>query len=156
MLEHLHGKKNKGPRTLFATHFHELVGVEADLKRVRNCHFAVRETDKDVVFLRKLIPGATDRSYGIHVADLAGVPAPVIKRAEDLMKKVMRGEESPGGGVKRYTQMILLDAPAAPSSRPSEPDPIREELDSIDVNSLTPLQALSLLADLKSKAKDQA
>ncbi|WP_319579308.1 DNA mismatch repair protein MutS [uncultured Methanospirillum sp.] len=156
VLEHLHGKKNKGPRTLFATHFHELVGVETDLKRVRNCHFAVRETDKDVVFLRKLIPGATDRSYGIHVADLAGVPSPVIKRAEDLMKKVMRGEESPGGGVKRYTQMILLDAPAAPLSGPSEPDPIREELESIDVNSLTPLQALSLLADLKSKAKDQA
>ncbi len=156
VLEHLHGKKNKGPRTLFATHFHELIGVEADLKRVRNCHFAVRETEKDVIFLRKLIPGATDRSYGIHVADLAGVPGPVIRRAEDLMRKVMRGEESPGGGVKRYTQMILLDAPAAHPSGPSEPDPIREELDSIDVNSLTPIQALSLLADLKNKAKDQS
>lgn len=153
VLEHLHGKRSKGPRTLFATHFHELVGVEEDLKRVRNCHFAVRETDKDVVFLRKLIPGATDRSYGIHVASLAGVPSPVIGRAEDLMKKIIRGDESPGGGVKRYTQMILVDAPAV-SSPSSGPDPLREELGSIDVNTLTPLEALTLLADLKGRASD--
>lgn len=151
VLENLHGKRTKGPRTLFATHFHELVGVEADLKRVRNCHFAVKETEKDVVFLRKLIPGATDRSYGIHVAELAGVPAPVIGRAEDLMKKIIRGEESPGGGVKRYTQMILLDSPSPAASNHYAPDPLREELAATDVNSLTPLQALSLLADLKSR-----
>ncbi|MDD1729476.1 MAG: DNA mismatch repair protein MutS, partial [Methanospirillum sp.] len=154
VLEHLHGKRNRGPRTLFATHFHELVGVEEDLKRVRNCHFAVKETDKDVVFLRKLIPGATDRSYGIHVASLAGVPVPVIGRAEDLMKKIMRGDESPGGGVKRYTQMILVDAPMVSTPSPLRPDPLREELDALDVNTLTPLQALSLLADLKQRVKD--
>lgn len=153
VLEHLHGKRSKGPRTLFATHFHELVGVEEDLKRVRNCHFAVRETDKDVVFLRKLIPGATDRSYGIHVASLAGVPATVIGRADELMKKIMRGEESPGGGVKRYTQMILVDSPA-PSSLSSRPDPLREELAATDVNSLTPLEALTLLATLSNRARD--
>ncbi len=154
VLEHLHGKRSRGPRTLFATHFHELVGVEEDLKRVRNCHFAVKETDKDVVFLRKLIPGATDRSYGIHVASLAGVPVQVIVRAEDLMKKIMRGDESPGGGVKRYTQMILVDAPTVSTPSPSGPDLLREELDALDVNTLTPLQALSLLADLKQRAKD--
>ena len=154
VLEHLHGKRNKGPRTLFATHFHELIGIEEDLKRVRNCHFAVKETDKDVVFLRKLIPGATDRSYGIHVASLAGVPPPVIVRAEELMKKIMRGEESPGGGVKRYTQMILVDAPVTPPH--SGPDPLREELSAIDVNSLTPLEALTLLADLKTRAGDNS
>ncbi|MFH0967404.1 MAG: DNA mismatch repair protein MutS, partial [Methanobacteriota archaeon] len=152
VLENLHGKRSKGPRTLFATHFHELVGVEEDLKRVRNCHFAVRETEKDVVFLRKLIPGATDRSYGIHVASLAGVPIPVINRAEDLMKKIIRGEESPGGGVKRYTQMILVDAPSSAQAAPSGPDPIREELAGIDVNTLTPLAALTLLADLKRRS----
>jgi DNA mismatch repair protein MutS len=155
VLENIHGKRAKGPRTLFATHFHELVGVEEDLKRVRNCHFAVRETEKDVVFLRKLIPGATDRSYGIHVASLAGVPAQVITRADDLMKKIIRGEEMPGGGVKRYTQMILVDAPvSAPSLTASGPDPLREELEAIDVNALTPLEALNLLADLKKKAGD--
>jgi DNA mismatch repair protein MutS len=152
VLENLHGKRSKGPRTLFATHFHELVGVEEELKRVRNCHFAVQETENDVIFLRKLIPGATDRSYGIHVAQLAGVPAPVTGRADELMKKILRGEESPGGGVKRYTQMILLDAPPAHSQPSAAPDPFREELAGIDINSITPLQALSLLADLKSRA----
>jgi DNA mismatch repair protein MutS len=155
VLEHLHGKRTKGPRTLFATHFHELVGIEGDLKRVRNCHFAVKETDKDVVFLRRLIPGATDRSYGIHVASLAGVPAPVTERADELMKKIIRGEEIPGGGVKRYTQMILVDAPPSAQSPVSLPDPIREELAALDVNTLTPLQALSLLADLKMRAISQ-
>ncbi len=152
VLEHLHGKRSKGPRTLFATHFHEIVGVEEDLKRVKNCHFAVRETENDVIFLRKLVPGATDRSYGIHVAELAGVPDQVITRAGELMRRIMRGEESPGGGVKRYTQMILVDAPAGGSPGHTGPDPIREELTGLDVNSLTPLQALSLLADLKERA----
>jgi DNA mismatch repair protein MutS len=108
-----------------------------------------------VIFLRKLIPGATDRSYGIHVASLAGVPGSVISRAEDLMKKIIRGEESPGGGVKRYTQMILLDAPPVSSPPPSGSDPLREELAGIDVNILTPLEALTLLADLKRRAGDQ-
>ncbi len=154
VLEHLHGKRSKGPRTLFATHFHELVGVEEDLKRVRNCHFAVRETDKDVVFLRKLIPGATDRSYGIHVASLAGVPANVIGRADELMKKIIRGEESPGGGVKRYTQMILVDSPMTSATPPLKVDPLREELATTDVNSLTPLEALTLLATLSNRARD--
>ncbi|HWQ67681.1 MAG TPA: DNA mismatch repair protein MutS [Methanospirillum sp.] len=161
VLEYLHGKRSKGPRTLFATHFHELVGVEEELKRVRNCHFAVRETDNDVIFLRKLIPGATDRSYGIHVASLAGVPGPVITRSEELMKKIMSGEERPGGGVKRYTQMILVDAPApaiSPASSPvvSVPDPLREELDGIDVNVITPLEAITILAGLKKRAGDRS
>lgn len=153
-LEHLHGKRSRGPRTLFATHFHEIVGVEEELKRVRNCHFAVRETDKDVVFLRKLIPGATDRSYGIHVASLAGLPVSVVGRAEELMKKIMRGEESPGGGVKRYTQMILVDAPVSGDQISVRPDPLREELASLDVDSLTPLQALTLLATITTRARD--
>jgi len=155
VLEYLHGKKSKGARTLFATHFHELVGVEEDLKRVKNCHFAVKETDNDVVFLRKLIPGATDRSYGIHVAQLAGVPDPVIRQAGDLMKKIIRGEETPGGGVRRYTQMILVDAPSAVHAPVSHALALlRDELAVIDVNSLTPLQALTLLSDLRKKALD--
>jgi DNA mismatch repair protein MutS len=152
VLEHLHGKRSKGPRCLFATHFHEIVGIEADLKRVRNCHFAVKETDKDVIFLRKLVPGATDRSYGIHVAQLAGVPASVVSRSEELMKRIMSGEDPMGGGVKRYTQMILLDAGTEPV-REAGPDPLREELRSLQVNEITPIQALSILADLQEKAR---
>ena len=72
VLEYLHGKSSAGPKTLFATHFHDLIGMDGELKRVKNYHFAVQETKKEVVFLRKLIPGATDKSYGIHVARLAG------------------------------------------------------------------------------------
>ncbi|NLW76031.1 MAG: DNA mismatch repair protein MutS [Methanomicrobiales archaeon] len=152
VLEHLHGKRSKGPRCLFATHFHEIVGIEADLKRVRNCHFAVKETDRDVIFLRKLVPGATDRSYGIHVAQLAGVPASVVTRSEELMKRIMSGEDPMGGGVKRYTQMILLDAGTEPV-RESGPDPLREELRSLQVNEITPMQALGILAGLQEKAQ---
>lgn len=151
VLEHLHGKRSKGPRSLFATHFHEIVGIENELKRVRNCHFAVKETDNDVVFLRKLIPGATDRSYGIHVAQLAGVPQSVLTRSEELMKRVLSGEEVPGGGVKRYTQMILLDSGSSKQEVTKPSDPIRDEIRGIDVNSLTPLQALQILAELKEK-----
>ena len=153
VLEHLHGKKSKGPRCLFATHFHEIVGIEADLKRVRNCHFAVKETDKDVIFLRKLVPGATDRSYGIHVARLAGVPLPVITRSEELMRRIMSGEDQAGGGVKRYTQMILLDSGAGQEQDPG-PDPLREELNLLKVNEITPIEALGILASLQEKARN--
>ncbi|MDD1655728.1 MAG: DNA mismatch repair protein MutS, partial [Methanomicrobiales archaeon] len=76
-LEFLHGKGPRGPRTLFATHFHQIVDVETTLPRVRNFHFTVRDTKDGVVFVRKIIPGATDRSYGIHVARLAGIPPKV-------------------------------------------------------------------------------
>jgi len=152
VLEHLHGKRSKGPRCLFATHFHEIVGVEADLKRVKNCHFAVKETEKDVIFLRKLVPGATDRSYGIHVAQLAGVPASVVTRSEELMKRIISGEDPMGGGVKRYTQMILLDAAGPDTVREPRPDPLRDEIRTIDVNGITPIEALGILAGLVEKA----
>lgn len=153
VLEYLHGKRSKGPRCLFATHFHEIVEIEDDLKRVRNCHFAVKETDEDVIFLRKLVPGATDRSYGIHVAQLAGVPASVVARSEELMRRIMSGEDQTGGGVRRYTQMILLDSGTVPAMD-SMSDPLREELCSLQINEMTPMQALGILACLQEKARD--
>ncbi|NLV26115.1 MAG: DNA mismatch repair protein MutS [Methanomicrobiales archaeon] len=152
VLEHLHGRRSKGPRCLFATHFHEIVGIEADLKRVRNCHFAVKETDKDVIFLRKLVPGATDRSYGIHVAQLAGVPVSVVERSEELMKRIISGEDLMGGGVKRYTQMILLDSGLQPQESAGS-DLLLEEIRSINVNGITPLEALGILSNLQEKAR---
>ena len=114
VLEFLHGKGGSGPRTLFATHFHEIVGIESDLPRVRNYHFAVRDTGKEVVFLRKIIPGATDKSYGIHVAQIAGVPRKVTDRANAIMNEVEGKDTNPGGKVRRYTQMLIVDAPAVP------------------------------------------
>ncbi len=145
VLEFLHGKGSRGPRTLFATHFHELVGVEEVLSRVRNYHFAVKDTGSEVIFLRKIIPGATDRSYGIHVAALAGVPEKVIHRAESLMKEQISGNAAGGPGVKRYTQMLLMDSPLTEDRS----DPLFEELKALDPDSLSPREALQKFFDLK-------
>jgi DNA mismatch repair protein MutS len=144
VLERLHGKGSSGPRTLFATHFHELIGVETIHPRVRNYHFAVRDKGTGIEFLRKLVPGATDRSYGIHVAELAGVPAPVIRRANEILGEMMRKEAGKGGG-KRYTQMLLADMPEAPEH------PVIGELRRLDPDAMTPLTALTVLHELKSR-----
>ena len=147
VLEFLHGKGPAGPRTLFATHFHEIVSAESDLKRVKNYHFAVRDTGSEVIFLRKLIPGATDRSYGIHVASLAGVPEKVTDRATALLSQIMKGEGKGDGRVQRYTQMLLVDAPGN-----SPEDPVARELRELDPDELSPREALDLLYDLVARA----
>jgi DNA mismatch repair protein MutS len=146
VLEFLHGRKQAGPRTLFATHFHEIVTAESDLKRVKNYHFAVRDTGSEVVFLRTLIPGATDRSYGIHVATLAGVPPRVTERAAAILDELIKGEGGPGVRVKRYTQMLLVDAPQP------LPDPLIADLRDLDPDSMTPRQALEVLYELHRRA----
>ena len=153
VLEFLHGKRAGGPRTLFATHFHELVAMEAELPRVRNFHFAVKDAGSEVVFLRKIIPGATDRSYGIHVAALAGVPRKVTDRARELL---MVAESNPAAGtpgvrVKRYTQMLLPDIPEPENAA----HPVLETLKNMNLDDMTPLTALSQLYDLQKKARDR-
>ncbi len=145
VLEFLHGRAS-GPRTLFATHFHELVGIETEYPRVKNCHFAVKDTGAEVVFLRKLIPGATDKSYGIHVAQLAGIPRKVIDRARAILKESMERETGPK--VRRYTQMLLIDPPAG-GVRESA---LVRALQELDPDSMTPREALLALYDLKEKA----
>ena len=151
--EYLHGRRSGGPRTLFATHFHELVTVEGELSRVKNFHFAVKDTGKEVVFLRKIIPGATDKSYGIHVAALAGVPQRVTDRARELLEDTESGAAycTSGVRVKRYTQMLLPDIPEM--ERPSHP--VLESLKNMNLDDMTPLSALSLLYDLQKKARDK-
>ncbi len=146
VLEYLHGRGRAGARTLFATHFHDIVSAESELKRVRNYHFAVRDTGNEITFLRRLIPGATDRSYGIHVASLAGVPAKVTDRASAILQEIMAGESGPAGRVQRYTQMLLIDAPAA------SPDPLIQDIRDLDPDSMTPREALDTLYDLHQRA----
>jgi len=151
VLEYLHGRRKSGPRTLFATHFHEIVAVESDLKRAKNCHFAVRETGSDVVFLRKLIPGATDRSYGIHVARLAGVPKQVSARAEDILSTERTRSMMPEKGkTPRYTQVLLIDAPGGVKETKN---PVLIELQNLDPDSMTPREALVKLYELQKKAQ---
>ena len=142
VLEYLHGKGGSGPRTLFATHFHQLIGMESELRRVRNYHFAVKEDQHDITFLRKLIPGATDRSYGIHVAKIAGVPKKVLVRASDLLREAL-AQDASSGGTKYYTQMLLTDAEPAPSA-------VEERIREADPNMMTPMQALMFINELKA------
>jgi len=147
VLEYLHGRSASGPKTLFATHFHEIIETEGMLKRVKNYHFAVRDTQKEVVFLRKLIPGATDKSYGIHVARLAGIPKKVTERADAILAETMNRAVPAGTRPQRYTQILLVDdhEPA----KTLKQSPVLEELAQINTDAMTPLQALAKIAELK-------
>jgi DNA mismatch repair protein MutS len=148
VLEYLHGRPGAAPKTLFATHFHELVEVEGVLKRVKNYHFAVKETKNEVIFLRKLIPGATDKSYGIHVARLAGIPKKVTERAESILTETLNRDVPSGSRPQRYTQILLFD-----NENPQSPvttHPALEKLAGINPDEITPLQALASIAELRN------
>ena len=127
-----------GARTLFATHYHELVALAESRARVRNVSVAVREHKGEIVFLRRVVPGGANKSYGIDVARLAGLPRSVITRARDVMAQLEGGSHALGQG---QPQLSLL---AAPSS------PVIARLTGIDLDRTTPLQALQLLAELKA------
>ncbi len=145
VVEFIHNKDRVGVRSLFATHYHQLTAIEGALKRVKNFHIAVKEEGNDLVFLRKIIPGATDKSYGIHVARLAGVPLKVTQRAKEILKEVENGSAIRGKDSARYTQLMLFE-PEAPKE-----SPIIEELKKLNVDAMTPLEALNALAEMKRK-----
>ncbi|WP_091708582.1 DNA mismatch repair protein MutS [Methanolobus vulcani] len=159
VVEYIHNKGRVGVRSLFATHYHQLTEVAASLKRVKNYHIAVKEDGDDLVFLRKIVPGATDRSYGIHVARIAGVPHAVTSRAKEILEDIedecMLSEEDRKGSKKKqrssakYTQVILFDQDASYGEPAS--DPVVEELKKLDLNSMTPIEALNKLNELKGK-----
>ena len=151
VVEFLHGKAVSGPRTLFATHFHDLIDLEGSLKRVKNFHFAVKDTGEDVVFLRKIIPGATDKSYGVHVAHLAGIPKKVTDRAMTLLKEASVRENSGGPRAPRYTQMLLVD----PGEGIMEENPAVRELAALNPDEMTPIEALNTLCRLKRLANGE-
>jgi len=153
VLEYLHGKSGTGPKTLFATHFHELIEVEGVLKRAKNYHFAVKETKKEVVFLRKLIPGATDKSYGIHVARLAGIPKKVTERAESILVETMNRDVPTGTRPQRYTQVLLFDHEGPLKTELHHP--VLDELARINPDEMTPLQALAKIAELQKLRENQ-
>jgi DNA mismatch repair protein MutS len=139
------------PKTLFATHYHELTDLADATPGVVNYHVAAREWKDDIIFLRKILPGRSDRSYGIQVARLAGIPAAVIDRARDILSALERDELARGGrpsvtGTPTGPQQQLgLFSPAAPD------DQLRQKLAALDVDRMTPLEALTVLADLKKE-----
>jgi len=139
--EYLHDKI--GARTLFATHYHELVALAESRPRVRNVSVAVREHKGSIVFLRRVIAGGANKSYGIDVARLAGLPSMVIARAREIIATLE-------GGHQLATSAQLSLIPVASSPAPAPPSPLAARLAAIDPNRLTPLEALQLLADLKA------
>ena len=150
--EHLASNPRARPKTIFATHYHELTDLADALPSVANFHVIVREWNDDIVFLRKVVPGRSDRSYGIQVARLAGLPPSVVNRAREILNGLERDELSRGGRpslsgepTQRQQQLGLFQAPAGD-------DPIHKRLREIDVNEMTPMQALTLLSELKREA----
>jgi DNA mismatch repair protein MutS len=152
--EHLHDRV--GCKTMFATHYHELMQLPERLQHARNYNVAVRETGDTVVFLHRLVPGGTDRSYGIHVAQLAGLPDGVVRRAREILG-ALEGEHrmvpgAPPEAARDPGQLALFADGPAPDPTP---DPTIEELRLLDVNALTPLEALNRLAELKRRVEDR-
>ena len=146
--EHLASGARARPKTLFATHYHELTDLADSLPGVVNCHVTAREYHDEIVFLRKILPGRSDRSYGIQVARLAGLPAAVVRRAREILSGLEQDELARGGrptvaGAAAPVQQLGLFA-ASPAA-----DQLVARLRTVDVNRLTPLEALTLLAELK-------
>ncbi|MEO8066536.1 MAG: DNA mismatch repair protein MutS [Flavobacteriales bacterium] len=160
--EHLHGHAGR-PLTLFATHYHELNEMAAVFPRIHNAHIAVREAEGKVLFLRKLLPGGTDRSFGIHVAMMAGMPKSVVQRAQKVLKHL---EQSHAGDLGSAVEPGS-DGPSLAAVRPVAPglgkelqlsifqldDPalerIRDEINALDIDTLTPVEALMKLNEIK-------
>jgi DNA mismatch repair protein MutS len=149
-------------RTLFATHYHELTKLSATFPNVKNFNIAVREWNDQILFLRKIVEGGTDKSYGIQVARLAGVPKEVVARAKKILAAL---ETSSGWPMKKDVSAPLAEQ--EPEVKPldmsqlsffgkGENHPILEELKGLDLNDLTPLQALNLLGEWKKKVDRQS
>ncbi|MCC7355237.1 MAG: DNA mismatch repair protein MutS [Anaerolineae bacterium] len=144
VVEYIHNHPRLGAKTLFATHYHELTELAKTLPRLRNYNVAVHEEGGRVVFLRKIVPGGADRSYGIHVGKLAGLPRTVIQRAEEVLRELERSREAKArrAVVPPPVQLSLFGQPSA----------IEQELAALDVLSMSPLDALNKLYELSQKA----
>lgn len=167
VVEHIVGKKNIGAKTLFATHYHELTELEGKLEGVQNCCIAVKEDGEDIVFLRKIVKGGADKSYGIQVAKLAGVPESVLNRANEIAAQLEAEEISPiaaiegtGAGYRltekeaavsgEMAQLSIFDAVTSFSY-----EDILFELRDIDLSHVTPMDAMNLVYKWQNKLKDK-
>ena len=142
VVEYIHNHPACGAKTLFATHYHELTALEQQLPRVRNFRMDVLEEGGKVVFLRKVVPGGADKSYGIYVAKLAGAPRSVVRRAEELLEQLESGRAVASSSNGHDPLQLTLFA---------TDDRLREDLAKLDPLNMTPLEALNALFDLKAK-----
>jgi len=167
--EYIHNAPHLGAKTLFATHYHHLNELAETLPRVRNYRITVKEKGDQIVFLRQIVPGGTDRSYGIQVARLAGMPTDVIERAKQVLWSLEQSDHVGGakgtrGGVRSWPTDGSGGGRGHARPTPADqlalfggaPDPLVEELRSMDVNALTPLEALNKLAELQRRAEVQS
>jgi len=147
--EYIANKEKCGAKTLFATHYHELTELEEKLEGVKNYSIAVKEKGEDIIFLRKIIKGGTDESYGIHVAKLAGVPQDVVKNANEILKGLERKSVLINKGAAKEDKKVVSGQLDMFNYKLAD---IAHELDKININELTPIQALNILTKLKESA----
>ena len=151
--EYIHNHPGLGAKTLFATHYHELVELAKYLPRVRNLNVAVAEEGGKVVFLRKIVPGGADRSYGIHVAQLAGLPKSVIHRAQEVLLELESKADQKGRRAGPPARRPRRELPPEQLSFFGQKHPVLDELENLDIDSLTPLEAINKLYELQKKVK---
>lgn len=156
IVEHIHEHPKAKARTLFATHYHELNEMEKSFKRIKNYNVSVKEVDNKVIFLRKLERGGSEHSFGIHVAKMAGMPKSIVKRANDILKQLEADSRQQGIASKPMAEVGETRGGMQLSFFQLE-DPIlcqiRDEILNLDVNNLTPLEALNKLNDIKRIVK---
>ncbi|MBQ9638358.1 MAG: DNA mismatch repair protein MutS [Bacteroidales bacterium] len=155
----LHNQKNMRPKVMFATHYHELIAMEEQYERIRNYHVSVKEVGSKVLFMRKLEPGGSEHSFGIHVARMAGMPAPVLKKAQSMLQRLEEAaEQSRTTGASKSVKKALKTAqpevePGLQLSFIQLDDPtlleIRDKILDIDIDTLTPIEALLKLNEIK-------
>ena len=164
MIEHISNRKILGAKTLFATHYHELTELEGKMDNVNNYCIAVKEKGDDIVFLRKIVKGGADKSYGIQVAKLAGVPDMVIDRAKeiveqlsdnDITEKVQSIEVNVKSEKRKPVKYDEVDLEQISLFDTVKDEDIIQELQDIDVSNLTPVDALNTLYRLQNKLKNR-
>jgi DNA mismatch repair protein MutS len=161
MVEYIHNHPRLNAKTLFATHYHELTDLEQILPKVHNYNVAVAEEGDRVIFLHRIVPGGADKSYGIHVAQLAGMPKPIVHRAEEILEQLERdAARSPGKARRDPTEAAHPGGPRSTGRKVevlqlplfNTSSPVLEELKAMDVNALTPIEALTRLYELQRMA----
>ena len=156
VIEYIGDCERIGSRTLFATHYHELTELEGKLTGIKNYCISVREKGEDIIFLRKIIRGGADGSYGVQVARLAGVPAPVIDRAKEILKELEDADISKKEHRIRKSRIPIegqIDLFSFDSNGSKLRDEIMDEIKSFDISAITPLDAMNVLYRLQQKAK---
>ena len=151
IIEHIHNDPRLGCKTLFATHYHELTRLAASLPGVRNCSVAVTEEGNRVVFLHKIVPGGADKSYGVHVAQLAGLPQGVVNRAWEVLAD-LESQSLNGGGRK---MRVANREPAQQMPLFNDGGKLRGLLKDLDISNLTPLEAINKLYELQKEAEEE-